>query len=164
MKELAKPAIEAVKNGASAIRINPGNIGGEEKLRAVVEVAKEKNVPIRVGVNSGSLEKELVEKYGGVTAQGIVESALDKVHMIEDAGYGAYFGHSFGHSLGLYIHEQPSASPGEKTVMPVGAVISAEPGIYIPGKFGVRIEDVLILREDGCEDITHAEKNLIILK
>ena len=83
--------------------------------------------------------------------------------VIDRAGYGKYFGHSFGHSLGLYIHEQPSASPGEKTVMPVGAVISAEPGIYIPGKFGVRIEDVLILREDGCEDITHAEKNLIIL-
>lgn len=80
-------AIAAMENGADKIRINPGNIGGEEKLRAVVSVAKERNIPIRVGVNSGSLEKELVEKYHGVTAEGIVESALDKVRMIEDAGY-----------------------------------------------------------------------------
>ena len=82
-----KMAIAAIENGADKIRINPGNIGGEEKLRAVVEAAKAKNIPIRVGVNSGSLEKELVEKYGGVTAEGIVESALDKVAMIEKAGY-----------------------------------------------------------------------------
>ena len=82
-----KMAIAAMENGADKIRINPGNIGGEEKLRAVVNVAKERNIPIRVGVNSGSLEKELVEKYHGVTAEGIVESALDKVRMIENAGY-----------------------------------------------------------------------------
>lgn len=82
-----KMAIKAMENGADKIRINPGNIGGEEKLREVVKVAKERQIPIRVGVNSGSLEKELVEKYNGVTAQGIVESALDKVHMIERAGY-----------------------------------------------------------------------------
>ena len=80
-------AIAAIENGADKIRINPGNIGGKEKLLAVVEKAKEYNVPIRVGVNSGSLEKHLLEKYGGVTAEGIVESALDKVKMIEDAGY-----------------------------------------------------------------------------
>lgn len=90
-----------------------------------------------------------------------IDHAARKV--IEDAGYGKYFGHSFGHSLGLYIHESPSASPGCETIMPVGAVISAEPGIYIPGKFGVRIEDVLILRENGCEVITKAPKELIIL-
>lgn len=82
-----KMAIAAMENGADKIRINPGNIGGREKLEAVVKVAKERNIPIRVGVNSGSLEKELVEKYGGVTAQGIVESALDKVRMIEECGY-----------------------------------------------------------------------------
>ena len=82
-----KMAIAAMENGADKIRINPGNIGGREKLEAVVAVAKEKNIPIRVGVNSGSLEKELVEKYHGVTAQGIVESALDKVRMIEECGY-----------------------------------------------------------------------------
>ena len=82
-----KMAIAAIENGADKIRINPGNIGGEDKLVAVVEKAKERNIPIRVGVNSGSLEKDLIEKYGGVTAQGIVESALDKVAMIENAGY-----------------------------------------------------------------------------
>ncbi len=82
-----KMAIAAMENGADKIRINPGNIGSKEKVKAVVDVAKERNIPIRVGVNSGSLEKNLVEKYGGVTAEGIVESALDKVHMIEDLGY-----------------------------------------------------------------------------
>lgn len=83
--------------------------------------------------------------------------------VIDGAGYGQYFGHSFGHSLGLDIHESPNASPSCKTLMPEGAVISAEPGIYIPGKFGVRIEDVLILSREGCENITHAPKELIIL-
>ena len=82
-----KMAIAAIENGADKIRINPGNIGGKEKLCEVVACAKERNIPIRVGVNGGSLEKDLVEKYHGVTPEGIVESALDKVHMIEDAGY-----------------------------------------------------------------------------
>lgn len=80
-------AIAAIENGADKIRINPGNIGSEDKVKAVVDKAKEYNVPIRVGVNSGSLEKHLLEKYGGVTAEGIVESAMDKVHMIENMGY-----------------------------------------------------------------------------
>ena len=80
-------AIAAMEHGADKIRINPGNIGSAERVKAVVEVAKERNIPIRVGVNSGSLEKELVEKYHGVTAEGIVESALDKVKLIEDMGY-----------------------------------------------------------------------------
>lgn len=82
-----KMAIAAMENGADKIRINPGNIGGQDKVKAVVDVARERNIPIRVGVNSGSLEKQLVEKYHGVTAEGIVESALDKVAMIEDLGY-----------------------------------------------------------------------------
>lgn len=82
-----KMAIAAMENGADKIRINPGNIGGKEKVSAVVQAAKERNIPIRVGVNSGSLERELVEKYHGVTAEGIVESALDKVGIIEDCGY-----------------------------------------------------------------------------
>lgn len=82
-----KMAIAAMENGADKIRINPGNIGSAERVKAVVDVAKERNIPIRVGVNSGSLEKPLIEKYGGVTAEGIVESALDKVHMIEELGY-----------------------------------------------------------------------------
>jgi len=80
-------AIAAMEHGADKIRINPGNIGSLDRIKAVVDVAKERNIPIRVGVNSGSLEKELVEKYHGVTAEGIVESALDKVHIIEDLGY-----------------------------------------------------------------------------
>lgn len=80
-------AIAAMEHGADKIRINPGNIGSIERVRAVVDVAKERNIPIRVGVNSGSLEKELVEKYHGVTAEGIVESALDKARIIEDMGY-----------------------------------------------------------------------------
>ena len=80
-------AIAAIENGADKIRINPGNIGSEERIKAVVDAAKAKNIPIRVGVNSGSLEKNLVEKYGGVTAEGLVESALDKVAIIERLGY-----------------------------------------------------------------------------
>lgn len=82
-----KLAIAAMENGADKIRINPGNIGSRERIQAVVDVAKERQIPIRVGVNSGSLEKELVEKYHGVTAEGLVESALDKVKIIEDMGY-----------------------------------------------------------------------------
>lgn len=96
----------------------------------------------------------------GVTGHDIDAAARN---VIKNAGYGEFFGHSFGHSLGLDIHEMPSASPNANTPMPVGAVISAEPGIYLPGKFGVRIEDVLILNETGCENITHAKKELIIL-
>jgi (E)-4-hydroxy-3-methylbut-2-enyl-diphosphate synthase len=80
-------AIAAMEHGADKIRINPGNIGSTERVKAVVDVAKERGIPIRVGVNSGSLEKQLVEKYHGVTAEGIVESALDKVKIIEDMGY-----------------------------------------------------------------------------
>lgn len=80
-------AIMAMENGADKIRINPGNIGNEERVRAVVNVAKERNIPIRVGVNSGSVEKHILEKYGRVTGEGIVESALNKVQMIENMGY-----------------------------------------------------------------------------
>ena len=83
--------------------------------------------------------------------------------VIVDAGYGPYFGHGYGHSLGLEIHESPSPNSGNTEPMPLGAVASAEPGIYLPGKFGVRIEDVTIYWEDGCEDITHSPKNLIIV-
>lgn len=82
-----KMAIAAIENGADKIRINPGNIGNQDRVQAVVSAAKERNIPIRIGVNSGSLEKNLIEKYHGVTAEGIVESALDKVKMVEDLGY-----------------------------------------------------------------------------
>ena len=90
-----------------------------------------------------------------------LDAAARKV--IEGAGYGDYFTHSFGHSLGLEIHESPNASPSETRPLPVGTVISAEPGIYLPGRFGVRIEDVLVLEEGGCRDIAQSPKNLIVL-
>lgn len=90
-----------------------------------------------------------------------VDAAARQV--IEAAGYEEYFGHSFGHSLGLEVHESPNFSPSEQQLMPEGAVVSAEPGIYLPGKFGVRIEDVLILTRNGCENITASPKELIIL-
>ena len=80
-------AIRAMENGADKIRINPGNIGGRDKIEAVVHAARDRQIPIRVGVNSGSLEKDLIAKYGGVTAEGLVESALDKVRMVEECGY-----------------------------------------------------------------------------
>lgn len=90
-----------------------------------------------------------------------IDAAARKV--ITDAGYGPYFGHGYGHSLGLEIHEAPNPNPGNPDPMPAGAICSAEPGIYLPGKFGVRIEDVTIVTEDGCENITHSPKNLIIV-
>ena len=83
--------------------------------------------------------------------------------IIEEAGYGEYFGHGYGHSVGLEIHEAPNCSPGNQKPLPAGVVCSAEPGIYLPGKFGVRIEDVVIITEDGCEDITNSPKNLTII-
>lgn len=90
-----------------------------------------------------------------------IDGAARKV--IEDAGYGEYFSHSYGHSLGLEVHEAPNAAPSVETLMPVNAVVSAEPGIYLPGRFGVRIEDVVIMREGHGEVITKAPKQLIIL-
>lgn len=99
------------------------------------------------------------------TKAGVIGKDIDAVarRVIEDAGYGAYFGHGYGHSLGLEIHEPPNCNPAGEVRMEAGAVCSAEPGIYLPGKFGVRIEDVVIFREDGCENMTHSPKKLIIL-
>ncbi len=109
----------------------------------------------------------LKAQLAGISAarSGIPGSAIDTAarQVIRDAGYGEFFGHGFGHSLGLEIHERPVANPNEKRLMPDGAVCSAEPGIYLPGKFGVRIEDVMILREDGAEVITKAPKNELII-
>ena len=83
--------------------------------------------------------------------------------VIADAGYGAYFGHGYGHSLGMEVHEAPNCGPSGETVMETNMIASAEPGIYLPGKFGVRIEDVVIFKDDGCDDITKSPKNLIIV-
>ena len=90
-----------------------------------------------------------------------VDAAARKV--ITDAGYGEYFGHGYGHSLGMEVHESPSPSPSGERAMEENMIASAEPGIYLPGKFGVRIEDVVIFKENGVENITHSPKNLIIV-
>lgn len=99
------------------------------------------------------------------TKAGVTGKEMDAAArgVIERAGYGAYFGHSYGHSLGLEIHESPNASPGNEEPMPAGAVVSAEPGVYLPGKFGVRIEDVVVILPGGIENLTQSPKNLIIL-
>ena len=96
----------------------------------------------------------------GATGRAVDGAARD---VIEQAGYGPYFGHSFGHGVGVEIHEGPNATPSNGKPLPVGAVISAEPGIYLPGKLGVRIEDVLYLTEDGCQNLTLAPKELLVL-
>ncbi len=83
--------------------------------------------------------------------------------VIAHAGYGDCFGHSFGHSLGIEIHESPNFSPSEKSQIPAGAVVSAEPGIYLPGRFGVRVEDVVVVTQDGCRDITGSDRSLTVL-
>ena len=90
-----------------------------------------------------------------------VHNAAAKV--IAAAGYGAYFGHGFGHGVGVEIHEAPRASTTWTDPLPAGAVISAEPGIYLPGRFGVRIEDVIVIRDGGCENLHRAPKELMIL-
>ena len=101
----------------------------------------------------------------GITKAGVTGKEIDGAarKVIADAGYGQYFGHGYGHGLGLEVHEAPSCSPSGETPMPVHTICSAEPGIYLPGKFGVRIEDVVIFTENGCEDITKSPKNLIIV-
>lgn len=96
----------------------------------------------------------------GVTGREVDAAARD---IITQAGYGQYFGHSYGHSLGLEIHEAPNCSPSNDMPLPAGAVCSAEPGIYLPGKFGVRIEDVVLVTEDGCRILTESPKNLMII-
>ena len=96
----------------------------------------------------------------GVTGKAVDGAARD---LIAAAGYGEYFGHGYGHSLGLYIHEDPNCNPRNENPIPLHAVCSAEPGIYIPGKFGVRIEDVVVFEENGCTILTKSPKNLIIL-
>lgn len=102
----------------------------------------------------------------GVTKPGAKGREIDGAarQVITDAGYGPYFGHGYGHCLGMEIHEAPNCSPAGETAMEVNMVSSAEPGIYLPGKFGVRIEDVVIFTENGCEVITHSPKNLIIVE
>ena len=109
----------------------------------------------------------LQAQLAGIAAAkaGVLGKTVDNTarKVIEDAGYGKYFGHGFGHSVGLEIHEKPNCGRFSEEIMVENAVASAEPGIYIPGKFGVRIEDCLIYKPDGAENITHSPKNLIII-
>ena len=119
-----------------------------EEQRTVYETVRRANEAAIAVVKPGVAFKE-------------IDLAARKV--IEDAGYGEYFGHGYGHSLGILIHEAPNANTRNEEPMPENAVVSAEPGIYLPGKFGVRIEDVTVLTKDGCEILTKSPKNLIIL-
>ena len=109
----------------------------------------------------------LKAQLAGIAAAkaGATGAAVDGAarQVIADAGYGPYFGHSFGHSVGVEIHENPNATPSNSKPLPAGVVISAEPGIYLPGKLGVRIEDVIVITEQGCQNITLASKELLIL-
>ena len=102
----------------------------------------------------------------GITKAGVTGQAIDGAarKVIADAGYGDCFGHGYGHCLGLVVHESPNCNPSNDKPMPAGCVSSAEPGIYIPGKFGVRIEDCLIIKEDGVEILAHSPKNLIVIE
>ena len=106
-------------------------------------------------------EAAIAASKAGVTGREIDAVARN---IIAEAGYGSYFGHGYGHCLGMECHELPSCSPGGETAMEVNMISSAEPGIYLPGKFGVRIEDVVIFTADGCKNITKSPKNLIILE
>lgn len=109
----------------------------------------------------------LEAQQAGIAAAraGVTGSTVDKAarDVITAAGYGAYFGHGFGHGVGLEIHEAPTVSARGEQPMQAGSVITAEPGIYLPGKFGVRIEDMLCLTEDGCQNLTQAPKELLII-
>ena len=109
----------------------------------------------------------LAAQLAGIAAtkEGVVGNEVDAVarKVITDAGYGEYFGHGYGHGLGMEIHEPPNCNPAGDVTMKANMVASAEPGIYLPGKFGVRIEDLVFFTADGCENITRSPKNLIIL-
>ena len=105
-------------------------------------------------------ESAIAVTRAGITGRE-VDAAARKI--ITDAGYGEYFGHSYGHGIGLKIHEAPFCSPSWEKPLPAGAVCSAEPGIYLPGKFGVRIEDMVVICEDGVKNLTASAKNFIIL-
>lgn len=126
---------------------------------------------VAVGEPTGEMRRVydtvLKAQLAGIAATraGIPGTQVDEAarRVIKDAGYGPYFGHSCGHSLGIEIHESPNASPSDDTPLPAGAVVSAEPGIYLPGKFGVRIEDVVVVTAEGCIDLTKSPKDLLIL-
>ena len=181
------------KNGAMGLSFDPivvsgpntsmpHGVAGERKIQAGDFVTMDFGVlyqgycsDMTRTVAVGSVTEEMRTVYETVlraqaagiaaAAAGVTGREVDGAarRVIEDAGYGPYFGHSFGHGVGVEIHESPNASPRNETPLPAGAVISAEPGIYLPGKLGVRIEDVIVLKDGGCTDITLAPKELIVL-
>jgi Xaa-Pro aminopeptidase len=126
---------------------------------------------VAIGYATEEMEKVyntvLQAQLAGIAASkaGVIGKEVDNAarKVIEDAGYGQFFGHGYGHSVGLEIHEKPNCGRYSEDIMVENCVASAEPGIYIPGKFGVRIEDCLIYKADGTENITHSPKNLIII-
>ena len=126
---------------------------------------------VAIGYATEEMEKVyntvLAAQLAGIAASkaGVLGKEVDNAarKVIEDAGYGQYFGHGYGHSVGLEIHEKPNCGRYSEDIMVENCVASAEPGIYMPGKFGVRIEDCLIYKADGTENITHSPKNLIII-
>ena len=148
--------IKTVENdGYSAVQV-----GFADKKEKVVskDATGKKSIAHRHGVNKAEM--------GHFAKAGVTGKEIDGVarKIITDAGYGAYFGHGYGHCIGMECHEAPSCNPGGEKTMEENMVSSAEPGIYLPGKFGVRIEDLVIFTADGCENITQSPKNLRILE
>lgn len=119
-----------------------------EKMRRVYNIVLE------------AQEKALAAAHAGMTGSGLDKISRD---IIAENGFGAYFGHSLGHGVGMEIHEFPNASPSNKTILEENTVITVEPGIYLPGEFGVRIEDFVVITKSGCENLTKSQKNLIVL-
>ena len=180
-----------LKNGGERVAFNPivvsgprssmpHGVPGDHKLEGFVTmdfgtVYQGYHSDMTRTVAMGAVTEEMRRVYdtvleaqlAGIAAArpGVIGREIDSAgrDVIEAAGYGAYFGHGFGHSLGLEVHESLRAAPLEKRALPEGAVISAEPGIYLPGRFGVRIEDLLYLTGTGSKNLTRTPKELIIL-
>jgi Xaa-Pro aminopeptidase len=138
-----------IKDGYCSDMTRTDAVGGyTDEMRAVYETV--------LRAQESGIEKAAA----GVPGSAVHAAAAD---VIGSAGFGAYFGHGFGHGLGLEVHECNSASPSDSRELKAGNVISAEPGIYLPGRFGVRIEDVIVIRDGGCENITRTPKRLLVI-
>lgn len=176
--ELAFPIIVACGTNGSRPHAIPGNRVVEEGQFVTMDFGckyqgycSDMTRTVAVGKPSEEMEKvygavlKAQEKAISQMKAGLTGTEVDGFarEVLKEEGYGDYFAHSLGHSLGLEVHESPNAAPSEIGQLPLGAVLSVEPGVYIPGKFGVRVEDVVILSATGCENITKSAKELIIL-